>query len=180
MTLPSLPMATLRERVIEQKFRVLAGQLRFAMSGNVIAAFALAVLIWDKADQTVISTWLLIIIAASGLRFFIHHKISQASRRGQSLSSWGPYLTAVMTANGFAWGGLSFTFMQPQANFLIASTLSVTIGVIAGALGSLAIYRPAFWGFTMAALAPIIVRFFWFGVIEFTIAGILLIIFGGI
>ena len=144
MTLPSLPMASLRERVIEQKFRVLAGQLRFAMSGNVIAAFALAVLIWDKADQTVISTWLLIIIAASGKRFFIHHKISQASRRGQSLSSWGPYLTAVMTANGFAWGGLSFTLMQPQANFLIASTLSVTIGVIAGALGSLAIYRPAF------------------------------------
>ena len=51
MTLPSLPMATLRERVIEQKFRVLAGQLRFAMSGNVIAAFALAVLIWTKQTK---------------------------------------------------------------------------------------------------------------------------------
>jgi PAS domain S-box-containing protein len=174
---PDIPTASLRARILEQKFRILGEQLRFATSGSFIAAVTLVILLWGKSDHTILMTWLLVIICLMVVRVVLYSRIRQARQAGEPLTSFGHYLTALMVIYGLVWGGLPFQLLKPESNFIIAASLCVTIGVTAGALGSLAILRPAFWGFIITALAPIAIRFFSFGIFDFVIGGCLLIVF---
>ncbi|MGB1007310.1 MAG: hypothetical protein ACPGVX_09040, partial [Thalassobaculaceae bacterium] len=155
----------LRPRLRDAKIKGMVDQIGIAVFGNLAAAGTLALLIWDKTDSRPVIAWIVAIFLLTALRIHFHHRLMAQFRAGQSPAGWAHGLVFLLICSGLVWGSLSLVVLEPARSFQVAAVVSVTIGVIAGALGSLATYRPAFWGFSLAAILPLVGKFLSLGAV---------------
>jgi hypothetical protein len=101
--------------------------------------------------------WLTAILANQAWRGLLARAYRRAQPAVADAERWGAYWALGSTIAGALWGAAALAmfpaFAPYQALFIVCP-----FSVIRGGLSLTAVYRPSFYGFVLAVLAPLIVR----------------------
>lgn len=122
-----------------------------------LGAAILCLVLWGEASPAWMACWLVLIVANQAWRGLLVRAWKRARPGLHATLRWGRYWTIGSTAGGALWGLASivmFPASQPHQALLIVCLF----GVVLGGLNLTAVYRPAFYGFALPALTPLILR----------------------
>ncbi len=122
-----------------------------------LGAAILCTVLWDREDAVVMALWFAAILANQAWRGLLVRAYRRAAPAVADAPRWGRYWAAGSTVAGALWGVAAvvmFPGSPPHQALLIVCIFSV----ILGGLNLTAVYRPAFYGFTLAALVPLVAR----------------------
>ena len=122
-----------------------------------LGALILCAVMWDYMAAGAMIAWLALIAANQGWRGLLAHAWQRARPGVGAACRWGRYWTVGSTLAGALWGvagWAAYPASPPHEALLIVCMF----GVVMGGLNLTAVYRPAFYGFVLPALLPLIVR----------------------
>ncbi len=122
-----------------------------------LGAAILCLVLWDHASPAWMACWLGLIAANQAWRGVLTHAWRRARPGLHATRRWGRYWTVGSTIGGALWG-LASLMMFPPSQPHQALLIVCLFGVVLGGLNLTAVYRPAFYGFVLPALVPLIVR----------------------
>ncbi len=144
----------------------------------VLGAFILCMVLWAQESAVAMAVWLAAILANQAWRGVLARAYRRAAPPVDAAPRWGRYWTIGATMAGALWGiaGVAmFPASPPHQALLIVCLFSV----ILGGLNLTAVYMPAFLGFVLAALVPLIARVaFEGGQVHLFTAIVLLVVLG--
>jgi signal transduction histidine kinase/ActR/RegA family two-component response regulator len=123
----------------------------------VLGAFILCGVLWDQEAGSTMAAWLAAILANQAWRGVLARAYRIARPAVGDASRWGAYWAIGSTLAGALWGAAAVV-MFPASPEYQALFIVCQFSVILGGLSLTAVYRPSFYGFVLAALAPLIVR----------------------
>jgi len=122
-----------------------------------LGAFILCGVMWQQEASWVMAAWLAAILVNQAWRGVLARAYRRADPPIDDAARWGAYWAVGATLAGALWGVASVAmFPAPlayQALFIVCQ-----FGVILGGLSRTAVYKPAFYGFVLAVLVPLIAR----------------------
>lgn len=149
------PAAVARARA-DQVAALYASWHRTSLS-MLLGAAILCVVLWDQTSPAWIAAWTGLIVANQAWRGLL----ARAWRRQQpglhAMRRWGRYWSVGSAMAGALWGLASIAMFPPSQPHQ-ALLIVCLFGVVLGGLNLTAVYRPAFYGFVLPALVPLIVR----------------------
>src|SRR5437763_6504276 len=122
-----------------------------------LGAFILCAVMWDYIDARPMIGWLVLIAANQAWRGLLARSWRRARPGIIAARRWGRYWTLGSTLAGTLWG-LASWFTYPASPPHEALLIVCMFGVVMGGLNLTSVYRPAFYGFVLPALVPLIVR----------------------
>lgn len=152
---PLAPAALVRVRA-DQVRQLYASWHRTSLS-MLLGAAILCLVLWDHASPAWMACWVALIVLNQAWRGVLTHAWRRTRPGLAAMRRWGRYWTAGAAIGGALWGLASIVMFppsQPHQALLIVSLF----GVVLGGLNLTAVYRPAFYGFVLPALVPLIVR----------------------
>ena len=123
----------------------------------VLGALLLCSVLWEQESVEVMALWLAAILANQAWRGALASAYRRAQPPGADAPRWGAYWAVGSTLAGALWGAAAIA-MFPTSPSYQALFIVCQFGVILGGLNLTAVYKPAFYGFVLAALLPLIVR----------------------
>ncbi|MCC6196381.1 MAG: hybrid sensor histidine kinase/response regulator [Burkholderiales bacterium] len=148
--------ATLARAHADQVAQLYAGWHRTSVSMLLGAAILCAVL-WGHASPGWMAAWIALIAMNQVWRALL---VRAWVRRRPGLAAtrrWGRYWSAGSAIGGALWGFAALV-MYPDSPAYQALLVVCIFGVVLGGLNLTAVYRPAFYGFALPALVPLILR----------------------
>ena len=120
-------------------------------------ALLLCVVMWDHVGVTAMAAWLALIAFNQTWRAALARAWRQMRPGAAAAIRWGRYWVVGSVLAGALWGVAGWVAFpgSPQTEALLIVCL---FGVVLGGLNLTAVYRPAFYGFVLPALVPLIVR----------------------
>src|SRR5947208_8724201 len=122
-----------------------------------LGALILCGVMWDYVAGGAMIGWLALRGADQGWRGALGRSWRRARPGIIAARRWGRYWTLGSTLAGTLWG-LASWFTYPASPPHEALLIVCMFGVVMGGLNLTAVYRPAFYGFVLPALVPVIVR----------------------
>ena len=122
-----------------------------------LGAAILCTVLWDREDPTVMALWFAAILANQAWRWLLVRAYWRAAPAVAEAPRWGRYWAAGSALAGALWGAAAvvmFPASPPHQALLIVCIFSV----ILGGLNLTAVYKPAFYGFVLATLLPLVTR----------------------
>ncbi len=123
----------------------------------VLGALILCGVLWQQVAPWVMASWMAAILANQAWRGVLARAYRRADPPTGDAARWGAYWAAGSTLAGALWGTAAVT-MFPTSPAYQALFIVCQFGVILGGLNLTAVYRPAFYGFVLTALVPLIAR----------------------
>ncbi len=123
----------------------------------VLGALILCLVLWEAESGAAMSLWFGAILANQAWRGVLARAYRRAAPAVAEAPRWGRYWSIGATLAGALWGVAAiamFPASPPHQALLIVCLFSV----ILGGLNLTAVYTPAFLGFVLAALVPLIAR----------------------
>ena len=135
----------------------LYGQWHRTTVSMLLGAAILCTVLWGQAAPVLMAGWL----AAIGVNQAWRGALARAFRRANpgvaDAPRWGRYWSFGSALAGALWGAAAVA-MYPESTAYEALLIVCLFGVILGGLNLTAVYKPAFYGFALPALLPLIVR----------------------
>ncbi len=152
---PFTPAALARAHA-DQVAELYANWHRTSLS-MLLGAAILCLVLWGEASPIGMACWLALIVANQAWRGMLMRAWRRARPGLHATQRWGRYWTVGSTIGGALWG-LASIVMFPPSQPHQALLIVCLFGVVLGGLNLTAVYRPAFYGFALPALVPLIVR----------------------
>ena len=122
-----------------------------------LGAFILCGVMWQQEASWVMAAWLIAILANQAWRGVLARAYRRADPPIGDAARWGAYWVVGATLAGALWG-IAAVAMFPAPPAYQALFIVCQFGVILGGLSRTAVYKPAFYGFVLAVLVPLIAR----------------------
>lgn len=146
------------EEIRDEQIRILYRQARVVFLPNLVAAPAVAYVLWSQVPQAQLLAWAAAVYLLTGGRALLVWLHGRRPRGMQDSRGWGRSLVAANGISGVLWGIAAFFFfagVEPLSQaFLIVTVAAMT----AGAVGSLSAYFPAYVIFAIPCVVPLIAR----------------------
>jgi signal transduction histidine kinase/CheY-like chemotaxis protein len=156
MTLAAVPRAVRARARADQVAQLYASWQRTTIS-MLLGAALLAFVLWGEVSPALVVGWFALIVLNQAWRGLL----AQAWRRRQpgleAMRRWGRYWWIGSGVAGGLWG-LAAIAMFPASPAYQSLLIVCLFSVVLGGLNLTAVYRPAFYGFVLPALVPLIVR----------------------
>jgi len=137
---------------------------KIGLLATLINMSLLVFVIWGHVEVVYTGIWVVIILTitlARGLLINTYHRFSSPQETRPSL--WRRYAIVGAILAGLAWGSASL-LVFPSSSLPQQSLLALVVGgMVAGSVVTLSPVFPAFVGFTVTALLPLIFRFLYEG-----------------
>jgi signal transduction histidine kinase/CheY-like chemotaxis protein len=122
-----------------------------------LGAAILCVVLWGQAAPLVMAAWIGLILANQAWRGVLARAWKRVQPGHAATPRGGRYWSVGSAIGGGLWG-LAALVMFPPSPAHQALLIVCIFGVVLGGLNLTAVYRPAFYGFALPALMPLIVR----------------------
>ena len=122
-----------------------------------LGAAILCVVLWGQVAPLSMLIWVGAICVNQAWRGVLVHAYRQAGPRVEDAPRWGIYWSIGSAVAGALWG-IAAVAMYPASTAHEALLIVCLFGVALGGLNLTAVYKPAFYGFTLCALLPLIVK----------------------
>jgi signal transduction histidine kinase len=122
-----------------------------------LGAAILCGVMWQQEAPWVMAGWVVAILANQAWRGMLVRAYRRAPPPVGDAARWGAYWVIGATLAGALWG-FAAVAMFPASPAYQALFIVCQFGVILGGLSRTAVYKPAFYGFVLAVLVPLIVR----------------------
>jgi signal transduction histidine kinase len=152
-----------RGRTLDPKLRqlILANVVRglyFHAPGvlllDALVAIAAAFVFWREGSHEVVGAWLLLILAATVLRWVYVVRYFDAEAPPEQARRWARPFTFGALVSGVLWGIGSVAFYSPDSGVLLVVHVFLITGLCAGALAGYAAHMPTFYAFLPAVVIP--------------------------
>jgi signal transduction histidine kinase len=152
-----------RARTVDPKLRqlILANVVRglyFHAPGvlllDALVACAAAFVFWREGSREVVGAWLLLILAATVLRWIYVVRYFNADPPAEQARRWAKQFTFGALVSGALWGIGSVAFYSPDSGVLLVVHVFLVTGLCAGALAGYAAHMPTFYAFLPAVVIP--------------------------
>lgn len=153
---PALAPALLARARADQVAQLYASWHRTTTS-MLLGAALLCFVLWSEASAAWMASWLALIVANQAWRGLLVRAWVRARPGIDAARRWGRYWAAGSTLAGGLWG-LAALAMYPVSAPHQALLIVCVFGAVLGGLNLTAVYRPAFYGFALPALVPLIAR----------------------
>ena len=146
------------ETVRSEEIRALFEQSATVLWANVGVGAVVVCTLWNDAPHGKLLSWFGAIALMSGVRALFQRRYRREQPADGEVESWGRRLVLASTLSGMLWGAAGVLFFATDSA-LSQSLLTFTIGgMTAAAAGTLSCHLPAFFGFFVCALGPLIAR----------------------
>ena len=152
----ALAPALLARAHADQVAQLYAGWHRTTAS-MLLGAALLCFVLWGQASPAWMAAWVALIVANQAWRGLLVRAWTRARPGIDATGRWGRYWSAGSTLAGGLWG-LAALGMYPASPPHQALLIVCVFGAVLGGLNLTAVYRPAFYGFALPALVPLIAR----------------------
>jgi len=122
-----------------------------------LGATILCLVLWGEASPVWMACWIGLIVLNQAWRGLLTRAWRRARPGLHAQRRWGRYWTVGSALGGGLWGLASIVLFPPSQPHQ-ALLIVCLFGVVLGGLNLTAVYRPAFYGFVLPALLPLIVR----------------------
>jgi len=122
-----------------------------------LGAAILCGVMWQQEAPWVMAAWVAAILANQAWRGVLVRAYRRATPPISDAARWGAYWVVGATLAGALWGFAAIA-MFPESPAYQALFIVCQFGVILGGLSRTAVYKPAFYGFVLAVLVPLIAR----------------------
>jgi signal transduction histidine kinase/CheY-like chemotaxis protein len=122
-----------------------------------LGAALLCFVLWGHASPLWMAVWVALILANQAWRALLAHAWQRQRPGLEATQRWGRYWATGSAIAGALWG-LAGLAMFPPSPAHQALLIVCLFGVVLGGLNLIAVYRPAFYGFVLPALLPLILR----------------------
>ncbi len=140
----------------DQVSTLYAGWAR-ATASMLFGAALFCVVLGSEVPASLMIAWIALIAANQAWRALLV-RAWRAARPGLAAARrWGRYWSIGSAAAGALWGAAAFAMFPPSPPHQALSIVCL-FGVVLGGLNLTAVYKPAFYGFVLPALVPLIVR----------------------
>jgi signal transduction histidine kinase len=153
--IPFAPAQRARARA-DQVAQLYAGWHRTSAS-MLLGAALITFVFWGQVPPAVSAGWIALIVVNQAWRGLLVRAWRRTRPGLEAIRRWGRYWSIGSTVAGSLWG-LAGILMYPASPAYQALLIVCLFGVVLGGLNLTAVYRPAFFGFVLPALAPLIVR----------------------
>jgi len=146
------------ERARTEHLRVLLRHSIFVLLGNLAGSVTLAVGLWATARESLLITWLLVMILFNVVRWFAGRRFPTGFVGEVETRRWEKRFVASVAISGVLWGaagGLFYVPDQPEHGLFLALLI---VSMCAAATASLSYHRIAFPVFFLPAIIPIMLH----------------------
>jgi diguanylate cyclase (GGDEF)-like protein len=146
------------ERARTEHLRVLLRHSIFVFLANLAGSVTLAVGLWTTAQQSLLITWLLVMLAFNVARWFAGRRFPTGFIGEAETRRWEKRFVASVAISGVLWGvagGLFYVPDQPEYGLFLALLI---VGMCAAATASLSYHRIAYPVFLLPAITPIMLH----------------------
>jgi len=143
----------------DQVGELYAGWHRTSLS-MLLGAALLCTAMWGQAPTWLMALWGALIVANQLWRGALVRAWLRAQPGLAAAPRWGRYWVVGSTLGGALWG-IAAVAMYPASPSHQALLIVCLFGVVLGGLNLTAVYKPAFYGFVVPALVPLILREAW-------------------
>jgi len=141
-----------------EQVRALYRQSPLILWTNVVIAALVAVALWHSAPQLALGTWVALMAAVATARGELMRRVRAVPAEAPPLDPSGRLFVLGSTVAGAGWGLAVLVFYEPHDE-LSQLVLTFAIGGMTAAIaGTWASHPPAFWGYFIASLGPLLVR----------------------
>ncbi|MFO1324929.1 MAG: ATP-binding protein [Burkholderiales bacterium] len=152
-TLAPALLARARADQVEQLY---AGWHRTSLS-MLLGAALLCLVLWEQVSAAWMAGWVALIVANQAWRGMLARAWRRARPGLAATRRWGRYWVFGSALAGALWGFAALA-LYPASSSHQALLIVCIFGVVLGGLNLTAVYRPAFYGFALPALVPLIAR----------------------
>ena len=143
------------ERARTEHLRVLFRHSIFVFLGNLAGSVMLAVGLWSTAPQSLLITWILVMIVFNVARWAVGRRFPAEFIGEAETRRWEKRFVVSVAISGILWGvagGLFYVPDQPEHGLFLALLI---VGMCAAATASLSYHRIAYPVFLLPAIIPI-------------------------
>ncbi len=148
---------SLRAHARADQVATLYGSWHRTTASMLLGALILCGVMWQQEAPWVMVAWMAAILANQAWRGVLVRAYRRAAPPVCDAARWGAYWVVGATLAGALWG-FAAVAMFPALPAYQALFIVCQFGVILGGLSRTAVYKPAFYGFGLAVLVPLIAR----------------------
>ena len=168
------PAVLLRARA--DQVATLYGQWHRTTLSMAFGAALLCVVLWRQTEPVALALWVAAILVNQGWRGLLASRYRRRAPPPDAAARWGTYWSFGSAMAGTLWG-IAAVGMFPASAAHQALLIVCLFGVVLGGLNLTAVYKPAFYGFVLTALVPLIARVAWENdEVHFFTAGVMLVV----
>jgi len=147
------------QRIRTEQLQLLSQQTLAATIGNIMAILVLVLVLWNVINREFLISVLLVMSIGMSLRYWVANRYL-SNPTAYSISTWSTYFLASIGLMGLLWGGVALTFFSMEEPWRLMLVCMVILGLTTAAIGSLSVYMPAYFLFTMPMMIALTVQFF--------------------
>jgi PAS domain-containing protein len=122
-----------------------------------VVAIAIAYLVYEEVDSTLLFAWLACALTISALRLLVYRGFPDNRDQGFDVRVWQRRFDILSLLSGGTFGLLPVLFINPENFVITAWIIIITTGLAGGALGTLSAYSRAFALYIAASVGPMVV-----------------------
>ena len=142
----------------EAQVRLLYEQLPYALLATILNALILTAVLWSQVSGSLLVGWLLAILLVTGSRYAWGRAYLSTPSANAESRRWGRHYLYGVASNGVLWGFGGFFFFTANSYVHQVFLAYVLMGMVSGAISTLAPVRGAYLVFLIPALFPYAAR----------------------
>ncbi|MDJ0621656.1 MAG: PAS domain S-box protein [Desulfocapsaceae bacterium] len=144
---------------VEKQFQ----QTIFGTAATLINGTILVYILRNHITASYLATWFAIAVFISGVRLSLNHFYHRSERKPSFLSRWNKWFNISLLLAGCLWGSTTFFLLSLESIGRQAFIAFIVGGMVAGAVASFTAILSAFFLFSIPALVPVGLSFFYLG-----------------
>ena len=150
---------TYAKQIYARQVRTIYGSFTVAIVGSFLGAFFLMALQWNVVDKNNMLQWFGLFSAFNLVRAVFIHRFKQLQPDDDDCVIWGRGFVYSSFAAGLIWAlGVYITFVPDNLPYQLTVSI-ITVGLIAGAVSTLSVYRPSFIAFVTPIMLSLVILF---------------------
>lgn len=147
------------KQIYAGQVRTIYGSFTVAIVGSFLGAFFLMALQWDVVDKNNMLQWFGLFSAFNLVRAVFIHRFKQLQPGDDACVIWGRGFVYSSFAAGLIWAlGVYITFIPDNLPYQLTVSI-ITVGLIAGAVSTLSVYRLSFIAFVTPIMLSLVILF---------------------
>lgn len=153
----------IRDRLYAEQIRQLYRQSAVSLIAAPIISFVLLVVLRGQVDDWMLVHWFLLVVVVTAGKYMLVRRYQQAPKPEADARRWGRLHIECNLLSGLLWGAAAL-WLFPGESSAHQYFLALMIGgMVAGATTAYAALLPSYVAYSLPALAPLAVRFFFSG-----------------
>jgi two-component system, sensor histidine kinase len=160
-----------------EQIRALYRQVPFMLLGLLGVMGFVGFFFWNSVDRQVLISWLLINLLLTVARVLLFKLFQRLQPKGRVVVKWGLLFALSSVLSGIIWGMIVFVFMNLDDVMSVLLVVLVITSISSASLVALSVFLPAFFGFSLPILLPLVITLINQPEDVFTLMGYLIVVF---